>query len=105
MTRTRLLKEISSTEEARKVEETMKTGYSETCIENLTHWLAAEDDLVDSYGRLAESTEDAEKKSAFKKLQAQSMANMDQIAELQKSLEKLDKARLERIELLSGLSD
>ncbi|HUK80917.1 MAG TPA: hypothetical protein VLU91_09705 [Nitrososphaerales archaeon] len=105
MTHTRLLKEFSSTEDARKVEETVKTGYSEACLENLTHWLAAEEDLVDSYGRLSESTNDPQKKSAFKKLQSLSMANMDHLVELQKSLEKLDKARLERIELLSGLSD
>jgi rubrerythrin len=105
MTRTRLLKEFSSTEDARKVEETVKTGYSETSIENLTHWLAAEEDLVDSYGRLADTSDDAKKKSVFKKLQAESKANLVHLTELQKSLEKLDKARTERIDLLSGLSD
>jgi len=105
MTRTRLLKEINSTEDARKVEETVKTGYSETTIENLTHWLAAEEDLVDSYGHLADSTDDSKKKNAFKQLQAESKANMGHLAELLRSLEELDKARTGRIDLLSGLSD
>jgi hypothetical protein len=105
MTRTRLLKEINSTEDARKVEETVKTGYSETSIENMTHWLAAEEDLVDSYGQLADSSDDAKKKNAFKKLQAESKANLALLTDLQKTLEKLDRARTERIDLLSGLSD
>jgi len=105
MTRTRLLKEINSTEDARKVEETVKTGYAETTIENLTHWLAAEEDLVDSYGHLADSTDDAKKKTAFRKLQAESKANIARLAELLKSLEELDRARTERIGLLGGLSD
>jgi len=105
LTRTRLLKEISSIGDAKKVEETVKTGYSETAIENLTQWLAAEEDLVDSYGHLVDSSDDAKEKNAFEKLQAESRSNMARLAELLESLEALDKARTERIDVLKGLSD
>lgn len=104
MTRNRVIVEFDSVDDAKKVEETVKTGYAETSIENLTQWLAVEEDLVDSYGRMAESAKNSKQRDAFKKLQGESKTNLSELARLLKSLEVLDKARIARIDLLSGLS-
>ena len=104
MTRTRILKEFSSTEDAKKVEETIKTGYSETAIENLVSWAAAEEDLAESYGQMAKESKKQATRDAFIRLQEESKRNMVEIAGLVEYLEGLDRARAKRIELLKGLS-
>ncbi len=103
MTRTRLLKDFSSTEDAKKVEETVKTGYSETAIENLVHWAAVEEDLAKSYGLMAQASKNQASRDAFIRLQEESKRNMVEISGLVDYLEGLDRARTKRIELLKGL--
>ena len=103
MTRTRLLKEFNSTEDARKVEETVKTGYSETAIENLVHWAAVEEDLAESYAKMAEVATNQARRDAFIRLQEESKRDMVEISGLVEYLEGLDRARATRIELLKSL--
>jgi len=103
MTRTRLLKEINSIEDAKKVEETVKTGYTETAIENLAYWAAAEEDLAESYGQIAEDSKNQTTRDAFIRLQEDSKRNMVEISGLVEYLKGLDDARAKRIELLKGL--
>lgn len=104
MTHTRILKEFSSTEEAKKVEETIKTGYSETAIENLVNWAAAEEDLTESYGQMAQASKEQASRDAFIRLQEESKRNVVEITGLVTYLEGLDKARVRRIDLLKSLS-
>ncbi len=103
MAKQRIISEVASAEDARKVEETVKTGYAETSIENLVNWAAVEEDLEESYGKLAESSESPAKKEAFRKLQEESRRNMVELTGLVEYLEGLDRARVKRIELLNGL--
>jgi hypothetical protein len=103
MPRSRVIVEFSSTGDAKKVEETVKTGYAETSIENLVQWIAVEEDLVDSYGKLAESAKDTASRDAFRKLREESSDNIKELSGILKSLEGLDRARINRIELLGGL--
>ena len=101
--RNSLIVVLKSTEYATKVEETVKTGYVETPIVHLAHWAAVEEDLAESYGRLAEESKEAAAKSAYQKLQRESKTNIAELSKLLKSLEGLDRARVKRIELLSAL--
>jgi len=103
MTRTRILKEFGSTEDAKKVEETIKTGYSETAIENLVNWAAAEEDLAESYGQMAQASKKQDTRDAFIRLQEESKRNVVEITGLVEYLEGLDKARIKRIDLLKSL--
>jgi hypothetical protein len=104
MARQRIISEVTSAEDAKKVEESVKTGYAETSIENLVNWAAVEEDLEESYGRLAEMATTPAKKSAFRQLQEESKRNMVELSGLVEYLEGLDRARVKRIELLAGLS-
>ncbi len=103
MAKQRIISEVASAGDAKKVEETVKTGYAETSIENLVNWAAVEEDLEESYGKLAETSESSERKEAFRRLQAESKRNMVELNGLVEYLEGLDKARVKRIELLNGL--
>lgn len=104
MPKARVIKEFDSVDDARKVEETVKTGYTETSIESLVQWAAVEDDLAETYGKLAAATKDSAKHDAFLRLSEESKRNTVEISGLVEYLEGLDRARVKRIELLSGLS-
>ena len=103
MTRARLLKEINSIEDAKKVEETVKTGYTETAIENLEYWAAAEEDLAESYEQMAKDSKNQARRDAYIRLQEDSKRNTVEISGLVDYLKGLDDARAKRIELLKGL--
>jgi hypothetical protein len=103
LTRARVIKEFDSTEDAKKVEETVKTGYAETSIESLVQWAAVEEDLADTYGRLAEESKEPKRHDAFLLLGEESKRNTTELLGLVEYLEGLDKARAKRIDLLKGL--
>ena len=105
MTKQRIISDVNSAGDAKKIEETVKTGYAETSIENLVHWAGVEADLADSYGRLADEAKTQERQEAFRSLQKESERNMVELSGLVEYLEGLDKARIKRIELLSGLPE
>ncbi|HXY55997.1 MAG TPA: hypothetical protein VEH01_00145 [Nitrososphaerales archaeon] len=103
MAKERIISEVDSAEDAKKIEETVKTGYAETSIENLVHWAAVEEDLAESYGQLAEKATNPERKESFTALQKESERNMVELSGLVEYLEGLDKARVRRIERLTQL--
>lgn len=98
-----MIVDFETPEDARKVEETVKTGYAESAVETVLHWIAAEGDLKETYGRLAASAKEPRPRDAFEKLRAESEANVAELTRLLKSLESLDRARVNRIELLASM--
>lgn len=100
----RVLTEFDSVGDAKKVEETVKTGYIDTTVENLVQWCAVEDDLADTYGRLADGAKGQAERTAFKQLRDESERNKAELSKLLKLVEELDGARVGRIERLARLS-
>jgi hypothetical protein len=105
LARNRVIVDFDSTADARKVEETVKTGYVEVSIESLEQWMAVEDDLAESYGKMAEASKDPARKKGFHELEAESKKNVTELSGILKSMEELDRARVRRIELLKGLPE
>jgi hypothetical protein len=99
----RLISEVKSAEDAKKVEETVKTGYLEATIDTLINWIGVEDDLADSYESLASKAQTPAAKAAYKRLSDESRKNIEQLTDLQRSLEGLDKARVQRLKLLASI--
>ncbi len=103
MGKERLIVDVNTAEEAKKVEETVKTGYLEATIDTLVNWIGVEDDLADSYENLASKAQTPAAKAAYKRLCDESRKNIEQLTGLQKSLESLDRARVQRLKLLESL--
>jgi hypothetical protein len=99
----RLIADVNTAEEAKKVEETVKTGYLEATLDTLVNWIGVEDDLADSYEGLASKAQTPAAKTAYKRLCDESRKNIEQLTGLQKSLESLDRARVQRLKLLASL--
>ena len=103
MGKERLITEVNTAEEAKKVEETVKTGYLEATIDTLINWMGVEDDLANSYEGLASNAQTPAAKAAYRRLCDESRKNIEQLTGLQKSLESLDRARVQRLKLLESL--
>jgi hypothetical protein len=99
----RLIAEVDSAEEAKKVEETVKTGYLEATIDTLVNWIGVESDLADSYESLASKAQTPAAREGYKRLCDESRKNIEQLTGLQRSLEGLDKAQVQRLKLLASL--
>jgi hypothetical protein len=99
----RLITEVNTAEEAKKVEETVKTGYLEVTIDTLINWIGVEDDLANSYEGLASKAQTPAAKAAYRRLCDESRKNIEQLTGLQKSFESLDRARVQRLKLLESL--
>ena len=104
MKRERIISEVQNVEDAKKLEETVKTGYAEVSIETLTNWIGVEEDLANSYDQLAAGEKNAARKSVYRQLAQDSRSNVENLSDLRRSLEGLDKARVGRIEQLTGLA-
>lgn len=101
--RGRVIVEFETPADARKVEETVKTGYAETSIENLVQWIAVEGDLSDTYGRLEAKSNEPASREIFRELREGSERTISDLSKLLRSLEELDAARVKRIESLKSL--
>jgi len=103
LSKERLIAEVNTAEEAKKVEETVKTGYLEATIDTLINWIGVEDDLANSYESLASKAQEPDARAAYKRLCEESRKNIEQLTGLQRSLEALDRARVQRLKLLASL--
>lgn len=102
MSKERVIAEVRTADQAKRVEETIKTGYIEVCIENLVNWMAVEDDIASSYSELSR-TAAGPAKEAFQRLHSESRADVQKLGGLVATFEGLNKQRIARIELLRNL--
>jgi hypothetical protein len=99
----RVIVDFHTPGDAKKVEETVKTGYAEAAIENILQWTAVEHDLRESYAKLAEEAKETPSREIYLQLQRESEANLAELGRLLADFEELDRARVKRIELLGSL--
>jgi hypothetical protein len=102
MAKERVIVNLKNADDARKVEETVKTGYTETSVETILQWIAVEEDLADSYLRMSKDSRDSRARETYAELHRESRATVDELSSLLKPFEELDRKRVKRIELLRG---
>jgi len=100
LTRDRVIIDIEGLEEAAKVEETVNTGYLDTIKDNLAHWIAVEEDIVDSYSRMAKAGRYGNRLDG---LIADSKDTLSTLRGLLDSFESLSTRRTRRIQAIRDL--
>ena len=103
MKRDRIIRDIEGLEQATKVEETVNTGYCDTIKDNLAHWIAVEEDIVDSYSRMAAEAGDRYGKR-LEGLVADSKETLSTLKGLMDSFESLSQRRASRIQAIRELA-
>jgi hypothetical protein len=105
LTRERVIVEIETLEQALKVEETIRTGYCEPIAENILQWIAVEEDLSNSYHKIADKSENSEQKKTLIELELESRQTETMLHTMLKNVEELRESRLKRekrVESMSG---
>ena len=102
MTRERVIIDIEGLEQAAKVEETVNTGYCDTIKDNLAHWIAVEEDIVDSYASLAAKA-GGKSGQGLQSLIADSKDTLSTLRDLLNSFESLSQRRTSRIKAIRDL--
>lgn len=103
MDRDRIIADIESFEQALRVEETIRSGYCHPIIESLLSWIAVEEDLVSSYGKLAEAGYARDKEEPIRRLSVESNENAEQLRKLVKMIEGFAEASERRQNLILRL--
>lgn len=103
MERDRIIADIESFEQALRVEETIRTGYCHPIIESLLAWIAVEEDLVSSYGKLAEAGYGRGEEEPIRKLSVESKENAEELHRLVKMIEGFAEASERRQNLILKL--
>jgi len=102
LTGERVIKDIGSLEDAAKVEETVKSGYCESIADSLNLWIAVEEDIADSYHRLAKKLDSATA-SKIEDLASRSGDTIKTLHKLSETLVELRNDRATRIRTLGEL--
>ncbi|HEY4657634.1 MAG TPA: hypothetical protein VIH34_04030 [Candidatus Bathyarchaeia archaeon] len=68
MSRTRVIKDIENLDQAIKAEQDVESGYHSVIDENLTYWMAVEEDVIDSYTKLIEASQSTEMKRTLEQI-------------------------------------
>jgi rubrerythrin len=102
LTRERVIVDVEDLEQAAKIEETVYTGYCEAIKDSLVHWIAVEEDIIESYRRLSKRIE-PKISGRLEDLAAESTNNLTTLREILKSLEVLGQQRKSRMMMLRDI--
>lgn len=105
MGRQRIIVDIENVGQARKIEETVESGYLEATIEHLLQWIAVEEDLISSYDTLGARGGEGGRGEAFSSFSRNSRENLKHLNEFLRLCEQMQKERMERISLLGRLAN
>ncbi len=94
--RERVIVEIENLGQALKVEQTIRTGYCDPIAENVLQWIAVEEDLANSYRKIASESDNLELKKALGELEQESRGTENILHTMLKNVEELREARLKR---------
>jgi len=87
--RERIIRDIETVDQAIKAEKDVETGYHGVIEENLTYWLAVEEDIIESYTKLAKETDSKKIKATLAKIAEDSRNHVRMLTSIRKSFTKI----------------
>jgi len=103
--RQRIIKDIETLDQAVKAEQDVEVGYHGVIEENLTHWIAVEEDIIESYTKLADQSDNNKIKSTLTKIVDDSKNHVRILNSIQKSFAKIMTDEQRHAKLLQDLAD
>jgi hypothetical protein len=100
--RERVIIDVQDLKQAAKIEDTVYTGYYDVIKDNLVHWIAVEEDIIDSYSRLSKKLE-PQAAQELRNFASESKETILTLRELTKSLETLGEKKANRIKRIKEL--
>jgi rubrerythrin len=103
--RERIIKDIETLDQAVKAEKDVESGYHGVIDENVSYWLAVEQDIIDSYTKLANQSEDKKVKSTLTKIIEDSKNHIRMLTSIRKTFDKIMADEERHAKLLQELAD
>ena len=103
--RERIIQNIETLDQAVKAEKDVESGYHGVIDENITSWLAVEQDIIDSYTKLAKQSEDKKVKSTLAGIVEDSKNHIRMLTSIRKAFDKIMADEQRHAKLLQELAD
>jgi rubrerythrin len=103
--RERIIKDIETVDQAVKAEKDVEAGYHGVIEENISYWLAVEQDIIDSYTKLGDQSEDNKVKSTLTKIIEDSKNHIRMLTSIRKTFDKIMEDEERHAKLLQELAD
>ena len=103
--RERIIKDIETVDQAVKAEKDVEAGYHGVIEENISYWLAVEQDIIDSYTKLGDQSEDKKVKSTLTKIIEDSKSHIRMLTSIRKTFDKIMEDEERHAKLLQELAD
>jgi rubrerythrin len=105
MSRTRVIKDIETLDHAIKAEKDVESGYHSVIDENLSYWMAVEEDIVDSYTRMIDQSQSLEMKKTLQQIVDDSKKHGKILGEVSRMLRDIVKDEERHAKMLTNLRD
>lgn len=100
----RIIHGIANLSQALKVERDVLSAYQMVAEENLSYWLAVEEDMVDSYNKLLKQTNEERTKSTLTKIIEDSRNHIEALESIRESFRKISADAQRHVDMLQELS-
>jgi rubrerythrin len=103
--RQRVIKDVETLDEAVKAEKDVESGYHGVIDENITYWLAVEEDIVESYTKLANKSDDTKTKTTLHGIVEDSKNHIRMLTSIRKTFDKIMEDERRHTTLLQELAE
>ncbi|HKM51168.1 MAG TPA: hypothetical protein VJZ75_08320 [Candidatus Bathyarchaeia archaeon] len=101
--RERIINDIETVDQAVKAEKDVEIGYHGVVDENITYWLAVEEDIIESYNKLLKETDNKKIKTVLTRIISDSENHVRILTSIKKSFNKIMRDEQRHAELLESL--
>jgi len=103
--RERIIKDVETIDQAIKAEKDVESGYHGVIEENISYWLAVEEDIVESYTNLARKSRSKIVKTTLSKIIKDSENHIRILTSIRKSINRIMTDEQRHAAMLQELSD
>ncbi len=87
--RERIIKDVETLDQAVKAEKDVESGYHGVIEENISYWLAVEEDIIESYTKLAKKSRSSTVKTTLTKIVKDSENHVRILTSIRKSINRI----------------
>ena len=103
--RERIIKDVETLDDAVKAEKDVESGYHGVIDENISYWLAVEEDIVESYTKLAKESKNRKVKTTLKGIIDDSKNHIRMLTSIRKAFNKIMADEHRHATMLQELAD
>ena len=101
----RIIASIENIDQAIKVERDVLSGYQRVIEDNISFWIAVEEDIVDSYTKMANRSQDLKLRTALTKLVEDSKEHIEVLGSIRESFRKIAADETRHGKMLEDLAE